>query len=263
VVLVTAAVPSGIGTGGVARHCPTTRTAHIVLWAQKEVHDGPRAVYPTRFYWARGHHLEHRGIWPIGIYHANREIRMKHAETVTSESALDRARRGPRRQRGSWQRMRADYAARLSLSGGKVCCNPAALRHLVRSAGHSALADAVPPRICWGARAARAFLMPVTSVMPTDIDPRHWGLFVDQKRTAPPADACRPEYNVVVRKRQYDWLTRPRDDRTGATGKAILAWQKPRYCARCGFETVVNDAVATQLPACRASAISPAHAIRL
>ncbi|MBQ0718209.1 MAG: NAD(+) diphosphatase [Sulfitobacter litoralis] len=181
---------------------------------------------------------------------------MKHAETVTfGGSALDRAGE-VRADKDAVAALRADDAARAILFWrGKVLVDPARPASLVRlPLDHPALADAGSAPILLGREdGAARFAYDLSPWMPDEIfDPRQLGSFVDQSEQRHPM--LPPDFVFVEMRQVMTWLT-PRDAELAATGKAILAWHDSHgYCARCGFETVVNDAGwQRNCPACRAS----------
>ena len=180
---------------------------------------------------------------------------MKHAETVTfGGSALDRAGE-VRADKEAVAALRADDAARAILFWrGKVLIDPARPASVVRlPLDHPVLADAGSAPILLGREEGAArFAYDLSPCMPDDFDPRQLGSFVDQSEQRHPM--LPPDYAFVEMRRVMTWLS-PRDAELAATGKAILAWHENHsYCARCGFETVVNDAGwQRNCPACRAS----------
>jgi len=180
---------------------------------------------------------------------------MKHSETVTfGGSGLDRAGE-TRGDRAAVDVLKQEETARaVLLWRGKVLINPMRPASLVRlPMDHPALQDASSPPILLGRENGEArFAFDLSSWVPDDLDPRHLGAFMDPSEQRHP---MLPEENVFVElRRVMTWLD-PRDAELAATAKAIFSWHETHgFCARCGFETVVNDAGwQRNCPACRAS----------
>lgn len=180
---------------------------------------------------------------------------MKHAETVTfGGSGLDRAGE-VRADKDAVAALRADPDARAILFWrGKVLIDPNRPASVVRlPMDHPALEDAAEAPILLGREdGAARFAFDISGWMPDDLDPRHLGAFLDPSEQRHPLldDA----FAFVELRRVMTWLS-PRDAELAATGKAILSWHETHgFCARCGFETVINDAGwQRNCPACRAS----------
>jgi NAD+ diphosphatase len=180
---------------------------------------------------------------------------MKHAETVTfGGSSLDRAGE-VRGDKEAVAALKADSAARAILFWrGKILIDPTRPASLVRlPLDHPALSDASNTPILLGREdGAALFAYDLSRWMPDDVDPRQLGQFLDPSEQHHPM--LPQEYVFVELRRVMTWLG-PRDAELAATGKAILAWHDSHgYCARCGFETVINDAGwQRNCPACRGS----------
>ncbi|EEB85215.1 NAD(+) diphosphatase [Roseobacter sp. GAI101] len=180
---------------------------------------------------------------------------MKHSETVTfGGSGLDRAGE-VRGDRAAVEALKQDDTARaVLLWRGKVLINPTRPASLVRlPLDHPALQDASVPPILLGREDGEArFAFDLSSWVPDDLDPSHLGAFMDPSEQRHP---MLPDENVFVElRRVMTWLN-PRDAELAATAKAIFSWHETHgFCARCGFETVVNDAGwQRNCPACRAA----------
>lgn len=180
---------------------------------------------------------------------------MKHAETVTfGGSGLDRAGE-MRADKEAVAALRADGAARAILFWrGKVLIDPTRPASLVRlPLDHPALGVAVEQPILLGREdGAARFAFDISDWLPDDLDPRHLGAFLDPSEQRHPMLDDR--FAFVEMRRVMTWLS-PRDAELAATGKAILSWHETHgFCARCGFETVINDAGwQRNCPACRGS----------
>ncbi|WP_339763927.1 NAD(+) diphosphatase [uncultured Sulfitobacter sp.] len=180
---------------------------------------------------------------------------MKHAETVTfGGSSLDRAGE-VRGDKDAVAALMADDAARAILFWrGKVLIDPTRPASLVRlPLDHPALDDARGTPILLGREdGAARFAYDLSQWMPDEVDPRQLGQFMDPSEQHHPM--LPQDYVFVELRRVMTWLD-PRDAELAATGKAILAWHDIHgFCARCGFETVINDAGwQRNCPACRAS----------
>lgn len=180
---------------------------------------------------------------------------MRHAETVTfGGSGLDRAGE-VRGNKAEVARLKADERARAVLFWrGKALIDPARPASLVRlPLDHPALEDAsVGPILLGREDGAARFAYDLSGWMPDDLDPRSLGSFADPSEQRHPL--LPQNYVFAEVRRVMTWLD-PRDAELAATGKAILSWHEGHgYCARCGFETVMNDAGwQRNCPACRAS----------
>ncbi len=180
---------------------------------------------------------------------------MRHAETVTfGGSALDRA--GEMRgDKDTIAALKAEPSARAILFWrGKILIDPARPASLVRvPLDHPALTDATETPIFLGREdGAGRFGYDLSAWVPDDLDPRHLGAFLDPSEQNHPL--LTQDQVFVELRRVMTWLD-PRDAELAATGKAILSWHETHgFCARCGFETVINDGGwQRNCPACRAS----------
>jgi len=180
---------------------------------------------------------------------------MRHAETVTfGGSGLDRAGE-VRGDKAAVAKLKEDERARAVVFWrGKILIDPARPASLVRlPLDHPVLEDASDTPILLGREdGAACFAYDLSGWVPDDFDPRSLGSFADPSEQRHP---MLPENHVFAEMRRVmTWLD-PRDAELAATGKAILSWHEGHgFCARCGFETVMNDAGwQRNCPACRAS----------
>ncbi len=178
---------------------------------------------------------------------------MRHAETVTfGGSGLDRAGE-VRGNKDAVAALAADQDARAILFWrGKVLIDPARPASLVKvPLDHPALADATGTPILLGREEGAArFAYDLSAWLPDDLDPRQLGAFADTSEQRHPL--LSQDHVFAELRRVMTWLD-PRDAELAATGKAILSWHETHgFCARCGFETVINDAGwQRNCPACR------------
>ena len=180
---------------------------------------------------------------------------MKHAETVTfGGSGLDRAGE-VRGDREAVAALKTDSAARAILFWrGKILVEPARPASLVRlPLDHPALQDASGDAVLLGLEDGEArFAFDLSAWTPEYIDPQQLGSFLDPSEQRHPQ--LPQEFAFLEMRRVMTWLS-PRDAELAATGKALLSWHENHgYCARCGFETVMNEAGwQRNCPACHVS----------
>ena len=179
---------------------------------------------------------------------------MQIAETVTfGGSGLDRAGH-LRGQPEKIATMRAQDGARAVVlwRGKPLVAGDDRARLALVPLDHAVLKHAFEAPVFLGLDSGAArFAYDVSSWEPHE-DAETLGAFMDPSEQRHP---MLPDENVFVElRRVMTWLT-PRDAELAATAKAIFSWHETHgFCARCGFETVVNDAGwQRNCPACRAA----------